>query len=67
MISRPKFEQFRGWKEEKIGEMLDPLETKQIYGSKQPNLTRSNKLQEKKFGAIFVGIFELGRKTTKSS
>ena len=50
-----------------VGEGLDPLAKHQIHGPKQPNLTRSNKLQEKKFGAIFVGIFELGRKTTKSS
>ena len=32
--------------------------------------TKSHKIQQiarKKFGAIFVGIFEFGRKTTKSS
>ena len=50
-----------------FGEGLDPLAKHQIHGPKQPNLTRSNKLEEKQFGAIFVGIFEFGQKTTKSS
>ena len=50
-----------------VGEGLDPLAKHQIHGPKLPNLTRSNKMQEKFFGAIFVGIFEFGRKTTKSS
>ena len=49
-----------------VGEGLDPLAKHQIHGPKQPNLTRSNKLQDF-FWAIFVGIFEFGRKTTKSS
>ena len=32
MISWAKFDGFRGWKVGKLGEMLDPLETKQIHG-----------------------------------
>ena len=34
MISGAKLRRFRGWKVGKLGEMLDPLETKQIHGSK---------------------------------
>ena len=33
MISGAKLGGFRGWKEVKLGEMLDPLETKQIHGA----------------------------------
>ena len=32
MISVAKFDEFHGWKVGKLGEMLDPLETKQIHG-----------------------------------
>ena len=46
------------------GEKLDPLKTKQIYGSKPTKFQHTNK--SKKIGDIFVGNFELGRKTTKS-
>ena len=66
MILRRKFERFRGWKEEKIGEMLDPIETKQIYGSNPTKLRQTNKSQ-KKFGLFLVGIFGFRTKTTKSS
>ena len=59
MISRSKFERFRGWKEEKIGEMPDPLETKQIYGSNTTKIRQTNKSQ-KKLGLFLVGIFGLG-------
>ena len=31
MIPRAKLMRFRGWKVGKLGDMLDPLETKQIY------------------------------------
>ena len=48
------------------GRWVDPLAKLQIRGSKQPNLIRSNKLQGIFLG-YFVGIFEFGRKTTKSS
>ena len=62
--AKANFEDLKGGE---AGRWVDPLAKHQFRGPKQPNLTRSNKLQEKKFGAIFVGIFELGRKTTKSS
>ena len=57
MISRAKFAGFRGWKMEKLGEMLDPLETKQIHGSKSTKHHQSNKSQ--KNGAIFGGDFRI--------
>ena len=41
----------------KLGEMLDPLETKQIYGSNPTKLYQTNKSQ-KKIGAIFGGDFQ---------
>ena len=42
--------------------MLDPLETKQIHGSKSTKRHRTNKSQ-KKIGAIFGGEFsDLGQK-----
>ena len=39
-----------------VGEGLDPLAKHQIHGPKQPNLTRSNKLQDK-FWGYFCGEF----------
>src|SRR4051812_39938255 len=66
MISRSKLERFHGWKVGKLGEMLDPLESKQIHGSNPTKLHHTNKSQ-KILGLFLVGIFELGRKTTKSS
>src|SRR3954466_6921168 len=65
IVSRSKLERFRGWKVGKLGEMLDPLETKQIHGSNPTKHHHTNKSQ-KKLGLFLVGIFELGRKTTKS-
>ena len=50
-----------------VGEGLDPLAKHQIHGVKR---TKSHKIQQIArilFGAIFVGIFEFGQKTTKSS
>ena len=41
----------------KHGEMLDPLETKQIYGLNPTKLHQTNKSQ-KKLGLFLVGIFE---------
>ena len=66
MISRAKLERFRGWKVGKLGEMLDPLETKQIHGSKSTKHHQTNKSQ-KKLGAIFGGeIFEIRTKSHKT-
>ena len=65
MISRSKFERFRGWKVEKIGEMLHPLETKQIYGSNPTKLSQTNKSQ-KKIGAIFGGDFLISGRTQQN-
>ena len=48
--------------EGKLGGMLDPLETKQIHGSKSTKHHQTNKSQ-KKLGAIVGGEFsDLGRK-----
>ena len=55
MISGAKLRRFHGWKVEKLGEMLDPLETKQIHGSKSTKHYQTNK--SKKIGAIFGGDF----------
>ena len=56
MIPGAKFDGFYGWKVGKLGEMLDPLETKQIHGSNPIKLHHTNKSQ-KKLGAIFGGDF----------
>ena len=47
---------FRGWKVGGSGDMLDPLETKQIHGPKSTKYHHTNKSQ-KKIGAIFGGDF----------
>jgi hypothetical protein len=44
--------------------MLDPLETKQIHGSKSTKPQQTNKSQ-KKLGLFLVGIFEFRMNTTK--
>ena len=49
------------------GGRLDPLATQQIHGSKPTKHHQNSQITRKIFGAIFVGIFGLGRKTTKSS
>ena len=48
----------------KLGEMLDPLETKQIHGSKSTKHHQTNKSQ-KKLGLFLVGIFEFRTKSSK--
>jgi hypothetical protein len=48
----------------KLGEMLDPLETKQIHGSKSTKHHQTNKSQ-KKIGAIFGGDFRNWDKINK--
>ena len=48
----------------KLGEMLDPLETKQIHRSKSTKLHQTNKSQ-KKMGLFLVGIFEFRMKSSK--
>ena len=48
----------------KLGEMLDPLETKQIRGPKSTKLPQINKSQ-KKLGLFLVGIFEIGEEHNK--
>ena len=48
----------------KLGEMLDPLETKQIHVSKSTKQHQTNKL-EKKLGLFLVGIFEFRTKSSK--
>ena len=45
---------FRGWKVGKLGEMLDPLETKQIDGSKSTKYHQTNRSQN------FLGLFLVG-------
>ena len=49
------------------GGRLDLLATQQIHGSKPTKHHQNSQNTRKIFGAIFVGIFGLGRKTTKSS
>ena len=58
MISGAKFDGFCGWKRVKDGGKLDPLETKQIHGSKTTKHHQTNKSQ-KKLGAIFGGDFRI--------
>ena len=47
------------------GEKVDPLKAKQIHGSNPTKFQHTNKSQ-KKLGLFLWGIFELGRKTTKT-
>ena len=58
MILGPKLQRFREWKVGKLGDMLEPLETKQIHGSKLTKHHLTNKSQ-KKLGLFLVGIFEI--------
>ena len=46
------------------GGKLDPLETKQIHGSKSTKHRQTNKSQ--KMGLFFVGIFEIGQEHNKT-
>ena len=64
MISGAKFDEFHGWKVGKLGEMLDPLETKQIHGSNPTKLHQTNKSQ-KKLRLFLVGIFKIAEEHNK--
>ena len=64
MISGAKFDGFRGWKVGKLGGKLDPLETKQIHGSKSTKHHQTNKSQ-KNWGYFWWGFSKLGKNTTK--
>ena len=48
----------------KLGGMLDPLESKQIHGSKSTKLHQTNKSQ-KNWGYFLVEIFEIGEEHNK--
>lgn len=48
----------------KLGEMLDPLETKQIHGSKLTKHHQTNQSQ-KKLGLFLVEIFGFGEEHNK--
>ena len=56
MVLGAKLMGFHGWKVGKLGDMVDPLETKQIHGSKSTKHHQTNKSQ-KNLGAIFGGDF----------
>ena len=58
MISGAKLDGFRGWKEVKLGAMLDPLEAKQIHGSKSTKHHQNQQIT-KKIRAIFGGDFRI--------
>ena len=62
MIWGSKFEGFCGGKMGKLGEMLDPLETKQIHGSKSTKHHQTNKSQKNIGGYFWWGFSDLGRK-----
>ena len=64
VISGSKFTRFCGWKMGKLGKMLDPLETKQIHGSKSTKHHQTNKSQ-KNLGLFLVGIFEFRDENNK--
>ena len=64
MIFGAKLRRFRGWKVGKLGETLDPLETKKIHGSKSTKHHQTNKSQ-KKLGLFLVGIFEIRDENNK--
>ena len=48
----------------KLGDMLDPLETNKIHGSKSTKHHQTNKSQ-KKLGLFLVGIFGFGDEINK--
>ena len=48
----------------KLGEVLDPLETKQIHGSKSTKHQQTNRSQ-KILGLFLVGIFKFRTKSSK--
>jgi hypothetical protein len=50
---------------EKDGGKLDPLETKQIHGSKSTKHHHTNKSQKKIGGYFWWGFSKLGTNTTK--
>ena len=64
MISGAKFDGFRGRKVGKLGEMLDPLETKQIHGSKSIKHHQTNNSQ-KNWGYFWWGFSEFRTKSSK--
>ena len=64
-ISGSKLKRFGRLKVGKLGEMLYPLETKQIHGSKSTKHHQTNKSQ-KNLGLFLVGIFETGEETNKT-
>ena len=66
MISGSKLGGFRGWKVGKLGEMLDPLVAQQIHGTNSTKSCQINRSQ-KILGLFLVGIFEIGKNTTKTS
>ena len=59
-----KIDEISWMKDGKLGEMLDPLKTKQIHGSKSTKHHQTNKSQ-KNLGLFLVGIFEIGEKHNK--
>ena len=60
-----KLRRFHGWKVGKLGEMLDPLETKQIHGSKSTKHHQTNKSQ-KNLGLFLWGNFRIRNKINKT-
>ena len=64
MISGAKLRRFRGWKVGKLGEMLDPLETKQIHGSKSTKHHQTNK-SKKSWGYFWWGFSDFRTKSRK--
>ena len=60
-----KFDGFCGSKLWKLREMLDPLETKQIHGSKSTKHHQTNKSQ-KKLGQFLWGNFRIRNKINKT-
>ena len=62
MILGAKFERFCGEKMGKLGEMLDPLETKQIHGPKSTKHHQNQQITKKFWGYFWWGFSDLGRK-----
>ena len=60
MILGAKFDGFQGWKVGKLGEMLEPLETKKIHGSKSTKHHQNQQIT-KKLGYFWWEFSNLGR------
>ena len=61
MILGAKLQRLRGWKVGKLGDMLDPIESNQIHGSKSTKYHHTNKSQKNNWGYFCGEFLNLGQ------